>query len=271
MPRMPEARAAIGVVGGSGLYSLLAEGSDQLTVDTPWGEPSGEISVGPLNGRSVAFVPRHGRNHRIPPHRINYRANLWALRSLGVERVLAPCAVGSLRAELAPGSVVVCDQMVNVSRGRADTYFDGPRVAHLSAADPYCVEVRPLAVAALRAAGMDAHDAGTVLVVDGPRFATRAESRLYASWGADLLNMTQYPEVVLARELGMCYTALAVVTDYDIGLEDDPQVKPVTQQQVFAMFSQALTALRDALARLVALIPAQRGCACGDVPRPVSH
>lgn len=271
MPRMPDARAAIGVVGGSGLYSLLDEGSDHLTVDTPWGEPSDDVTVGTLSGQPVAFLPRHGRRHHIPPHRINYRANLWALRSLGVERVLAPCAVGSLRAELAPGSVVVCDQLVNLSRGRADTYFDGPRVVHLSAPDPYCVEVRPLAVAALQAAGMHAHDAGTVMVVDGPRFATRAESRLYTSWGADLLNMTQYPEVVLARELGMCYTALAVVTDYDTGLDSDPEIEPVTQEQVFTVFSQAITALRDALARLVVRIPAQRGCDCGEVPQPITH
>src|ERR1700736_3642187 len=142
MPRMPDARAAIGVVGGSGLYSLLADGSDQLAVDTPWGEPSDEIAVGPLSGRLVAFLPRHGRHHRIPPHRINYRANLWALRSLGVERVLAPCAVGSLRADLAPGEVVICDQFLDRTHSRESTFFDGPQVAHLSAADPYCAELR---------------------------------------------------------------------------------------------------------------------------------
>jgi 5'-methylthioadenosine phosphorylase len=271
MPRMPDAHATIGVVGGTGLYALLGDDSEQVAVDTPWGDPSDVLTLGGLGGKRVAFLPRHGRDHRIPPHRINYRANLWALRSLGVERVLAPCAVGSLRATLAPGAVVVCDQFVNLSRGRADTFFDGPKVAHLSAPDPYCEELRPLAVAALQTVGLPTHSAGTVMVVDGPRFATRAESRLYASWDGDLVNMTQYPEVVLARELGMCYASLAVVTDYDSGLDGAPEVKPVTQKAVFAVFAQATDALREALARLVQQIPAQRGCACAAAPEPIDH
>ncbi|HEY6378363.1 MAG TPA: S-methyl-5'-thioadenosine phosphorylase [Candidatus Dormibacteraeota bacterium] len=268
---MPQAHASIGVVGGSGLYTLLGDDAEQVIVDTPWGEPSEAVSVGELGGQTVAFLPRHGRDHRVPPHRINYRANLWALRSLGVERVLAPCAVGSLRAALAPGGVVVCDQLVNLTRGRADTFFDGPDVAHLSAPDPYCAELRPAAAAALRAAGMPTHDAGTVMVVDGPRFATRAESRLYAQWGGDVVNMTQYPEVMLARELGMCYVALAVVTDYDAGLASAPEVPAVTQEEVFTVFTRALDALRQALHRLVERIPRQRGCVCAQVPQAINH
>jgi 5'-methylthioadenosine phosphorylase len=170
--------------------------------------------------------------------------------------------VGSLKVEHAPGSVVVCDQVVDRTSGRADTYFDGPEVAHLTAADPYCEELRPLAAQAAAAAGMAVHDGGTVVVISGPRFSTRAESRWFAQAGWDVVNMTQYPEVVLARELGMCYVNLSLVTDYDSGLEDDPSVHPVTQQEVFAVFSQNMPRLRDALRHLVATVPAQRSCTC---------
>lgn len=254
-------QAEIGVIGGSGLYRFLDD-ARSLSVTTPYGEPSGELTVAELEGRRVAFLPRHGPRHTLPPHRINYRANLWALHSLGVRRVLAPCAVGSLKAAYAPGTVVVCDQVVDRTWGRPDTYFDGPQVEHLSAADPYCAELRPLAARAGRDAGMAVHEGGTVVVVNGPRFSTRAESRWFASVGWDLVNMTQYPEVVLARELGMCYVNLSLVTDYDSGLEQDPDIEPVTQQEVFAVFDQNMPRLRDALRRLIALLPLQPGCDC---------
>ena len=263
-------QAEVGVIGGSGLYHFL-DGAGAVRVETPYGEPSGELTVAELEGRRVAFLPRHGPQHTLPPHRINYRANFWALHSLGVRRVLAPCAVGSLRAEHGPGAVVVCDQLVDRTRGRADTFFDGPEVAHLSAADPYCAELRPLAVRAARDAGMDVHDGGTVVVVNGPRFSTRAESRWFSAAGWDVVNMTQYPEVVLARELGMCYATLSLVTDYDSGLEGDPAVKPVTQAEVFAVFNQNMPRLREALRRLVALLPAQPSCDCAaGAPVPLS-
>ena len=253
--------AEIGVIGGSGLYSFLDD-AEPLALDTPYGAPSGELTVAKLEGRRVAFLPRHGPRHTVPPHRINYRANLWALHTLGVRRVLAPCAVGSLRAEHGPGTVVVCDQLVDRTSGRADTYFDGPEVAHLSAADPYCEELRPLAVQAARDTGMATHDGGTVVVVNGPRFSTRAESRWFAGAGWAVVNMTQYPEAVLARELGMCYVNLSLVTDYDSGLEDDDRVAPVTQQEVFAVFNQNMPRLREALRRLIAAVPEQRSCGC---------
>ena len=254
-------RAEIGVIGGSGLYRFLDD-PHALSVPTPYGEPSGEVTVAELAGRRVAFLPRHGPRHTIPPHRINYRANLWALHSLGVSRVIAPCAVGSLKPVHAPGHVVVCDQVVDRTRGREDTYFDGPEVAHLSAADPYCAELRPLAARAARDAAMEVHQGGTVVVINGPRFSTRAESRWFAGQGWDVINMTQYPEVVLARELGMCYVNLSLVTDYDAGLEGATGAPPVTQQEVFAMFAENMPRLRDALARLVALLPAERACDC---------
>jgi len=263
-------RAEIGVIGGSGLYRFLDD-AQAVSVSTPYGEPSGEVTVATLEGRRVAFLPRHGPRHTIPPHRINYRANVWALHAAGVRRVLAPCAVGSLRAEHGPGALVVCDQVVDRTRGRADTYFDGPEVAHLSAADPYCEELRPLAVRAARDASMTAKEGGTVVVVNGPRFSTRAESRWFAQAGWDVINMTQYPEVVLARELGMCYVNLSLVTDYDSGLAHDPGVRPVTQQEVFAVFDENMPRLRDALRRLVALVPETPSCGCAaGAPVPLS-
>jgi 5'-methylthioadenosine phosphorylase len=269
MPRDMSSSAEIGVIGGSGLYRFLDD-AHTLTVDTPYGAPSGELTLAELEGRRVAFLPRHGPRHTVPPHRINYRANIWALHSLGVRRVLAPCAVGSLRAEHGPGAVVVCDQVVDRTSGRADTFFDGTEVAHLSAADPYCEELRPLAVRAAFEAGMAVREGGTVVVVSGPRFSTRAESRWFAQAGWDLVNMTQYPEVVLARELGMCYVNLSLVTDYDSGLEHDDSVVPVTQQEVFAVFDENMPRLRDALRRLVALIPAEPSCDCAaSAPTPL--
>ena len=258
---MAEHSAEIGVIGGSGLYSFL-DGAYELHVPTPYGAPSGDVTVAELEGRRVAFLPRHGPRHTVPPHRINYRANLWALHWLGVRRVIAPCAVGSLRAEHGPGTVVVCDQVVDRTRTREDTYFDGPEVAHLSAADPYCAELRALAARAARDAGMEVHQGGTVVVINGPRFSTRAESRWFGQAGWDVVNMTQYPEVVLARELGMCYVNLSLVTDYDSGLEHDGSIRPVTQQEVFAVFNQNMPRLRDALRRLVALVPEQPACEC---------
>jgi 5'-methylthioadenosine phosphorylase len=253
--------AEIGVIGGSGFYRFLDD-AEPVALDTPYGAPSGELALAQLGERRIAFLPRHGPRHTVPPHRINYRANLWALHALGVRRVLGPCAVGSLRSGHAPGTVVVCDQLVDRTSGRADTYFDGPEVAHLSAADPYCEELRPLAVQAARDAGMPAHDGGTVVVISGPRFSTRAESRWYARAGWDVVSMTQYPEAVLARELGMCYVNLSMVTDYDSGLEGDDSVLPVTQEEVFAVFNQNMPRLREALRLLIAAVPEQRSCGC---------
>lgn len=267
---MSEARATVGVIGGTGLYALL-DGAEEVVVDTPWGTPSDAVTVARFGGRPVAFLPRHGREHTLPPHRINYRANLWALHSLGVERVLAPCAVGSLKAAHVPGSLVVCDQFVNLTSGRQDTYFDGPEVAHLSAADPYCAELRPLAVEAARSAGMAAHEGGTVAVVNGPRFSTRAESRLLVAAGAAVVNMTQYPEVVLARELGMCYATLALVTDFDSGLEGRPEHRAVTAADIIAVLTRSTDTLREALRMLVERVPPARACACAAAPKPLKH
>lgn len=259
---MHQQQSSIAVIGGSGLYGLAAA-SEAVSVDTPYGEPSGPVTIGELDGVTVAFLPRHGPGHTIPPHRINHRANLWALHSLGVERVIAPAAVGSLRVEIAPGHLVVCDQLIDHTGSvHPATYFDGPEVAHVSLADPYCAELRPLAAEAGRAAGFTVHDAGTVVVVPGPRFSTRAESRRFRAEGGDVINMTQFPEAALARELGLCYVNLSLVTDYDAGIEEQPGVAAVTQHVVMANFREHVTTLRGALERLAVRAGAPRGCQC---------
>ncbi len=270
---MTTAHVRIGVIGGSGLYRLgTAARASQVT--TPFGEPSDAISFSAVAGTEVAFIPRHGRDHTIPPHRINHRANLWALRSIGVERVLAPSAVGSLRLEVAPGDVVICDQFIDHTGGRHhSTYFDGPEVAHATMADPYCPELRSLAADVCREVGFTVHAGGTVTVVGGPRFSTRAESRRFRAEGGDVINMTQFPEVALARELGLCYVNLSLVTDYDAGIEELPDHPAVSQEDVMAAFAKHTDALREALAELVARAAGgRRGCRCADLRAvPLAH
>lgn len=263
--------ADLAIIGGSGFYELLTRATD-VQVQTPYGPPSGPISVGRIGDRDVAFLPRHGPGHVLPPHRIPYRANMWALRSLGVSRVLAPCAVGSLRRDIHPGQFVICEQFVDRTSGRSDTFFDGPEVIHVSMADPYCPELGRAAASALRAQGCTVHAGGTVVVVQGPRFSTRAESAWYRSAGWDVINMTQYPEAALARELGMCYCGLALVTDYDTGVEGADEVEPVSMEAVFAVLATMVDSVRLALLNIVGLVPALRGCNCpehpGSLPAP---
>jgi 5'-methylthioadenosine phosphorylase len=253
------ARADVGVVGGSGLYELLDDPTE-VRVVTPYGEPSDPLVVGELGGRNVAFLPRHGRDHRHPPHRIPYRANMWALRSVGVREVIAPCAVGGLRPELGPGTFVVPDQVVDRTSGRVQTFHDTGAV-HVPFADPYCPRGRRTAVAAGRAAGLAPRDGGTMVVVEGPRFSTRAESQWLAAQGWALVNMTGHPEAVLARELALCYTALALVTDLDAGLESGGGV---TQADVFGVFRENTARMRDLLRDVVAGLPRERDCPCPD-------
>ncbi|HEX8346145.1 MAG TPA: S-methyl-5'-thioadenosine phosphorylase, partial [Actinoplanes sp.] len=250
--------ADIGVIGGSGLYALL-EGATSHEVSTPFGAPSDPVTVAQVGGRRVAFLPRHGADHRFPPHRIPYRANLWALRSLGVRQIIAPCAVGGLRPELGPGTFVVPDQLIDRTSGREQTYYDTQAV-HVSFADPYCPRGRRTVLAAGARHGVQAVDGGTMVVVQGPRFSTRAESRWFASVGGSVVNMTGHPEAVLARELALCYTAIALVTDLDAGVEGD---HGVTQDEVFSVFADNTARLRTVLLDAVAALPAERDCACG--------
>lgn len=260
---MSEARAEVAVFGGSGLYRLLDD-VEHFEVATPYGDPSDRIAIGTVGGRRVAFLPRHGAGHTLPPAAINYRANLWAVKELGVERVIAPTAAGSLRREVRPGDFVVCDQFVDRTWGRSDTYFDtGPRVAHPSTADPYCPELRRLAVAIGREQGVSVHERGTVVVIQGPRFATRAESRWYAGQGWEVINMTQYPEVALARELELCYVNVALITDYDAGLADDPELAPVSVAEVERVFQGNNIRVRALILALIERLGGSRACGCG--------
>jgi 5'-methylthioadenosine phosphorylase len=253
----PPPRAEIGVIGGSGLYELLAD-ARELRVDTPYGEPSDPLVIGDVDGRPVAFLPRHGRDHRFPPHRINYRANLWALRSVGVRHVLAPCAVGSLRADLGPGTFVLPDQLVDRTDGRPGTYFDVGAV-HVPFADPYCPTDRAVLRATCADLGVEVVDGGTMVVIQGPRFSTRAESHWYGGQGWSVINMTGQPEAALARELALCYTAIALVTDLDAGVDADTAV---VQDEVFAVFAANLGVLRTLLLAAVPALPTQRDCPC---------
>ncbi len=259
--------ATVGVFGGSGLYELLDE-IELLEVGTPYGKPSDAIAIGTVDGNRVAFMPRHGATHTIPPAAINYRANIWAFNELGVERIIAPTAVGSLRADIKPGDFVVCDQFVDRTWGRSDSYFmEGPRVGHLSSADPYCPELRALAVEVGREQGVDVHDGGTVVVIQGPRFATRAESRWYGAQGWQVINMTQYPEVVLARELEICYVNIALVTDYDAGLEGDSSVSAVNVADVTSVMNSNNERVRRLIVALIERLPSVRSCTCGAAMR----
>jgi len=252
----------IGVFGGSGLYRLLDE-IDLMEVGTPYGKPSDAIAIGTVAGHSVAFLPRHGSKHTIPPGAINYRANLWAFKELGVERIIAPAAVGSLQPDIKPGHFVVCDQFVDRTWGRSDSYFmEGPRVAHLSAADPYCPQLRGLAAQAASSQTDRWHRSGVVVVIQGPRFSTRAENDWFRWMGWDVVSMTQYPEVILAREREMCYLNLSLVTDYDAGLQGDAEVRRVTAYEVARVMAQNVTLVQRILQRLVPAIPQELSCDC---------
>jgi 5'-methylthioadenosine phosphorylase len=261
-------RAEIGVIGGSGFYSFLDDVTE-VQVNTPYGAPSDSLFLGEVAGRRVAFLPRHGRGHRLPPHRINYRANLWALRSLGVRQVLGPCAVGGLRPEYGPGTLVVPDQLVDRTKSRAGSYFDGepladgqtPKVVHVSLADPYCPVGRRIAVKAARGLGWEPVDGGTLVIIEGPRFSTRAESRWHAAQGWSVVGMTGHPEAALARELELCYTSLNLVTDLDAGAASGEGVLHTDVLEVFAANVERLrTVLFDAVAELP--VEAERDCLC---------
>ena len=249
----------IGVFGGSGFYSFLDD-VREVSLDTPFGAPSGAVSVGRIGEREVAFLPRHGSKHQLPPHMINYRANVWALKELGVNRIIGPCAAGSLRREVAPGHFVVSDQLVDRTTGRRDTFYDGPETTHVSFADPYCPELRALAVGTAREADITVHDKGTVVTVQGPRFSTRAESQWFQKMGWEVINMTQYPEAYLARELEICYVNIALITDYDVGVEGEDTA--VTHESVIEVFAANNAKLRDMLFALVPQIPTERSCVC---------
>lgn len=249
--------ADVGVFGGSGFYRFLDDVTE-IRVDTPYGPTAAPVSIGTVGDRRVAFLPRHGAHHEFPPHNAPYRANVWAMRALGVVNVFGPCASGSLQAHVEPGTFVVPDQLVDRTWGRPDTFFDGPLTHHISFADPYDPDLRRIAVEACRAEGVTVHDGGTVVVVQGPRFSTRAESRWYGAQGWEVVNMTQHPEAALCREAGLRYAAIALITDFDAGLEGTG-VPAVTHEQVFAFFESNVETVRRVLFRaLAAPLPTER-------------
>ena len=265
---MSSPTATVGILGGTGFYEL---GGDTSTVvlDTPYGAPSAAVTIAELGGRPVAFLPRHGVDHTIPPHRINARANLWALHSIGVRQLVSPCAVGSLRSDLHPGEFVVLDQLVDRTWGRPDTYFDGPELHHSGFAEPYCPVLRSVLVDAVREEGVAVHERGTVVVVNGPRFSTRAESRWFRAQGWDVVNMTQYPEAALARELGVCFAGVGLVTDYDTGVGPEGEGEAVSIDEVFAVLAANVDRVRAVLARAIGSLEgrAEGGCTCAGAAR----
>ena len=245
--------AEIGVFGGSGFYSLLDD-VREVKVDTPYGPPSDSFFLATVGGRRVAFLPRHGRRHTIPPHRINYRANVWAMRSLGVKAVISPCAAGSLQPNVKPGDFVVCDQFVDRTSGRADTFFDGPIVTHLSSAATYDPVLRDLAIATIRDHDIPVHETGTVVVINGPRFSTKAESKWFSDAGWEVINMSQYPEAWLCRELGMAVVNIALITDYDAGVIEGTEA--VDARSVLEVFAQNAERIQKVVLELIGRFPA---------------
>jgi 5'-methylthioadenosine phosphorylase len=252
-------QADIGIIGGSGFYSFFSD-PERVEVDTPFGPPSAPLTLGEVAGRRVAFLPRHGEHHQHAPHRVNYRANLWALRYVGVRQVLAPAAVGGLQPHLVPGTFVVPDQVVDRTYRPGHTVWEatGP-VVHVPFADPYCPSVR---AALLRSASADTPlvDGGTLVVINGPRFSTRAESRSYTASGWDVIGMTGMPEASVARELALCYATVCMVTDHDAGLEGEAGV---TQADVLTVFADNLERLRTLLLRTLDGLPGpDADCTC---------
>lgn len=244
-------QAEIGVFGGSGFYEFL-EDTETIQVETPYGMTSADVTLGTIAGRRVAFLPRHGANHSIPPHLVNYRANVWAFKKLGITQVVSPCAAGSLQKHVAPGSFVICDQYVDRTNARRDTFFDGPIVTHISAADPYCPEMRQAAIQAAEACGIEYHPTGTIVVIQGPRFSTRAESNWFRGQGWEVINMTQYPEVHLVKELGMRACNISLITDYDTGI---PGIEPVSHEEVLKVFANNNHKLKNLLFKMIELLP----------------
>lgn len=257
-----EHTADIGIFGGSGFYSFL-ENIEEISLDTPYGKPSDLLALATFEGKKVVFLPRHGKNHSIPPHKIPYRANLYAMKQLGVKKIIAPTASGSLQPHIKPGDFVISDQFVDRTSGRADTFFDGPEVKHTSPAYPYCTYLRNIAADAGTLLGINIHRKGTVVVIQGPRFSTVSESRWFSSMGWEVINMTQYPECYLARELDICYCNIALVTDYDAGLEGRADVSPVTHDAVMKVFNENNDKLKQMLFEMIRKIdPNSSDCGC---------
>ncbi len=258
------ARAEFGIFGGSGFYQFL-EDVEELRIHTPYGPPSDRIALATLDGRRVAFLPRHGRDHSIPAHTVNFRANIAAFHQLGVHTIVAPCSCGSLQEAIHPGDFVILDQFVDRTSGRKDTFFDGPVTHHIGAAEPYCARCRRAALQACRELGIPVHDGGTMVVIQGPRFSTRAESSWFTREGWHVVGMTQHPEAILARELGLCYVGIALVTDYDTGVAQGRE--PVSIEEVFRVFRENVSQVQSLIRATLPLLDVPRDCTCAEEAR----
>jgi 5'-methylthioadenosine phosphorylase len=250
----------IGIFGGSGFYSLLDD-AQSVDKETPFGSPSSPVTIGTIGGKEVAFIARHGLSHEFPPHRIPYKANIYAFKELGVKRIIAPTSVGSLNRQIEPGHFVVPDQFVNFTK-RDDTFYEERPVTHISMSEPYCPHMRDIVLGCAKTMGIHMHSGGTSVIIEGPRFSTKAESAFYKSQNWDIVNMTQYPEVALARELEMCYLNISIVTDYDAGIKDDPQIKPVSLDQISRVFAQNNEKLKNLIFEMIPKLPEIRTCVC---------
>jgi 5'-methylthioadenosine phosphorylase len=250
--------ADIGIIGGTGVYDQESfEDVKEIKVFTPFGKTSDLISIGLYKNIHLAFIPRHGRNHTIPPHRVNYRANVWALKQLGVKRIIASAAVGSLREDYGPGTFVIPDQFIDRTKKRLDTFYEGGQVCHISTADPFCDQLRAFFIKTAQKLELNVKESGTYVCIEGPRFSTRAESRLFQMWKADVVGMTLYPECVLAREAELCYISLSIVTDYDVWAES-----PVSTKEVIETAHKSNVNLKKLILKALPKIPKTRKCKC---------
>ena len=254
-------KPVLGVIGGSGLYQISGlENIQSVPVETPFGNPSAPVMVGTLEGKTVAFLARHGIGHHISPSEVNYRANIYAMKKLGVKKLVSISACGSLRDDYAPGHIVVPDQIVDFTRGRERSFFGDGLVAHIGVADPFCADLSRQLYLALGQAGAATHQGGSFITIEGPRFSTRAESNLYRAWGISLIGMTASPEVFLAREAEMCYATMAHVTDYDVWHVNEA---PVTVEMIIQTLNHNTEVAQAALKRLLNIITDEQSCNCG--------
>ncbi|MFZ5559846.1 MAG: S-methyl-5'-thioadenosine phosphorylase [Patescibacteria group bacterium] len=252
-------KADIGIIGGSGFYKFLDKGK-WITVKTPYGRPSDQIFLTSYKGRKIAFLPRHGRGHKIPPHMINYRANIWALKKLEVKVIISPAAVGSLQPNIKRGDFVICDDFIDRTRGRKDSFFDGPKTFHVSSAYCYCEKLRKIAIETCKKNKIRVHPKGTAVIIQGPRFSSKAESKWFTKMGWEVITMTQYPEVVLAREAEICYLNISLITDYDAGLIGEKGVKPVSFDEIRRVFGQNIENVKKVILQIIGKIPKDYKC-----------
>lgn len=262
---MTSNEARIGIFGGSGFYDLL-ENAEEKMIDTPFGSPSDKIMLGEYKGKKLAFMPRHGKSHDYPPHKIPFKANLWAMKEVGVKQIISPSACGSLQPDVKPGDFVIVDSFFDRTKKRDDTFFDGPDVAHMHCGEVYCENLRQIAIKGCEELNYPHHKQGTVVVIEGPRFSTRAESKFFTQQGWEVINMTQYPENILAAELGTCYVSVSMITDYDVGLEGDANIKSSGIDEIMATFKENNEKVKKLIFNMVEKMGSEPSCACAKKP-----